>query len=107
VITVNPRHSCFYTRVLGFLPLAVSRPYAEVQGAPAEALWVNWEQMRARTPHIYGHIFDTPLPAEALAGPPMPRGLVREFDRRAVRPSSPLLDDLFGFVDTFGTLRRW
>jgi hypothetical protein len=106
-IIIPPRHRAYYTQVLGFLPLGPCRPCPHAQGAPGEAFWVDWEQLKAGKPDVYQEVFGAPLPDEALMAPPMPRDLVRELDRRAISPSGPLLDSIFAFVDRFGGTRRW
>jgi hypothetical protein len=63
--------------------------------------------MRTRKQLIYQQILGTPLPTEALMATPMPRALIREFDRRAVRPNGPLLTEVFRRVDESGSSRRW
>ena len=41
VISVNPRHSAFYRKMMGFVPLGPWRAYPAVQNHPAEAYLLN------------------------------------------------------------------
>jgi hypothetical protein len=79
VITVNPKHRSFYTRVLGYVPLGPCRPHPKVQGAPAEAYVLDVEGMRARAPEKYQEMFGEPLPDAALPVPRLPANWVRYF----------------------------
>ena len=79
VITVNPKHRTFYTKVLGYVPLGPCRPHPKVQGAPAEAYVLDVEGMRARAPEKYQEMFGEPLPDAALPVPRLPANWVRHF----------------------------
>jgi hypothetical protein len=107
-MTVNPCHRNFYTKLLGFEPLGGScRPHPTVQAAPAEAFWVDRSLLRERAPAMYQRVFGEPLPAETLVGPPMPRHLVQYFASRSTQPPGSLLHEVFDYVDSFGSPRRW
>jgi hypothetical protein len=69
VIVVNPRHSGFYRRVLGFAPLGERRSYPSVQGHTAEAYSLDIEGMRETAPRIYDEVFSERLPGPVLATP--------------------------------------
>jgi hypothetical protein len=107
VITVNPSHRNFYTRLLGFEPLGSCRAHPTVQGAPAEAFWLDWSMLRARAPAMYQRVFGEPLPAEALVGPAMPRHLVQYIASRSTQPCGPVVREVFDYVDSFGSPRLW
>jgi hypothetical protein len=107
VIAVHPNHRNFYARMFGFAPLGPCRPYATVQGAPAEAFWLDWELMQANAPRAFEEMFREPLPAAALQPSPMPRSLIEEFDRRSHQRFGHLLPGIFDHVDRFGSPRLW
>jgi hypothetical protein len=107
VITVNPRHKSFYSKVLGFLPLGPCRAYASVQDAPAEAFWVSNDLLRERAPRMYGEIFGEPLPRAALAAASLPRDLVRHFDRQSSLGDSKTVEAVLEYQQHYGNARRW
>jgi hypothetical protein len=107
VIAVNPRHSDFYTRVHGFLPMGPRRAYYKVQGHPAEAFFLDPLTMAARVPDVYQQIFGVPLPSEALQAPRMPCDLIRYFAQRSSQTSLRVVDDVLHHVEMFGSPRRW
>jgi hypothetical protein len=107
VITVNPKHRSFYSRVLGFQPLGPCRSYACVQDAPAEAFWVDQALMAQNAPRMHDEIFNSPLPPDALAGTKMPRHLVRYFDGRSSMGNAKTIETIFDYVDHYGSARRW
>jgi hypothetical protein len=107
VITVNPRHKSFYAKVLGFQPLGPCRSYANVQDAPAEALWGNPEVVAAHAPRMYEEIFGKPLPDESLRAPRVPRDLVRYFDQQSSMADSETVQAVLDYVDRYGSPRRW
>jgi hypothetical protein len=79
VITVNPRHRAFYTKVLGYQPLGECKAYAAVGDAPAEAYMLDRDLMRAKAPAAYERMFGEWLPASVLTGVSLPRPFVRYF----------------------------
>jgi hypothetical protein len=107
VISVNPRHKSFYSKVLGFLPLGPCRAYACVQDAPAEAFWVNNDLLKERAPRMYGEIFGEPLPKQVLQTVKMPRDLIRQFDRQSSLGDAATLENVLSFMDHYGNARRW
>jgi hypothetical protein len=106
VITVNPKHRNFYTKVLGYVPLGPCRPHPKVQGAPAEAYVLDVDGMRARAPEKFREILGEPLPAAALPLPRLPINWVRYFTK-----SSETYDEnmemLLRYVERVGSPRRW
>jgi hypothetical protein len=107
VITVNPRHRGFYTKVIGFLPLGPCRAYSSVQDAPAEAYWLDWELMKANAPKTYQQVFGQDLPREALTAPPMPWRLVEDFASRSTQTGRDVLQKIAHFLRVRGSPRRW
>ena len=107
VITVNPRHASFYSKVLGFLPLGPCRAYACVQDAPAEAFWVSNDLLKERAPRMYGEIFGQPLPEQALQTVRMPRDLVRYFARQSNLGDSTTAEAVLDYHEQYGSARRW
>ena len=107
VITVNPRHASFYSKVLGFLPLGPCRAYACVQDAPAEAFWVTNDLLKERAPRMYGEIFGEPLPEAALVAPRLPRHLVRHFARQSNLGDSTTAEAVLDYHEQYGSARRW
>ena len=62
VITVNPRHRSYYSKVLGFSPLGPCRSYSSVGDHPAEAFYLDADQMRESVPEKHDEIFGEVLP---------------------------------------------
>jgi hypothetical protein len=107
VITVNPRHRAFYTKTLGYAPLGGCKPYAAVGDAPAEAFWLDVEQMRRNAPKGFQQVFGEPLPAEALLAPPLPRPFVRFFGSESTQTDEANLSPILGAVREGRSVRHW
>ena len=100
VIAVNPRHRQFYTKMLGFQPLGPRRSYAAVQDAPAEALWVDYDLLKANAPKMYEEIFGEDVPWETLFAPKMPRHLIRQFSRQSNLCNPDQIEDILSFTES-------
>lgn len=107
VVTVNPRHSNFYTRLHGFLPLGPRRAYDRVQGHPAEAFYLDSHLMAARVPEMHQRIFGRDLPPQALAAPLMPEHLIYYFAARSSQTRLPAVEQILWNVKSCGSPRRW
>jgi len=107
VITVNPRHRNFYSKVLGFAPLGPCRSYPCVQDAPAEAYLLDLPLMKANAPKMYDTMFGEPLGPQVLAAPRMSPSLVREFGGSSTQTSRQQVQDLLSYVEHYGSPRRW
>ena len=107
VITVNPRHRNFYTKVLGFKPLGPCREYPSVQGNPAEAYILDLDLMRANAPKMYQHIYGVDLPEETLANPRMSPNLVRFFGSKSSQTDYESIDEILHLSEILGSPRRW
>lgn len=107
VIAVNPRHSSYYTRLHGFLPLGPRRAYDRVQGHPAEALYLDARLMAVRVPEMYQRIFGRELPAEALVAPLMPEHLIYYFAGRSSQTRVTTVQQILWNVKACGRPRRW
>ena len=107
VITVNPRHKSFYSKVLGFVPLGPCRAYACVQDAPAEAFWVSNDLLKERAPRMHTEIFGEPLPRSALVAPSLPRDLARYFDRQSSLSDGKTVEAVLDYQEHYGNARRW
>lgn len=107
VITVNPRHRDFYTKVLGYAPLGPRRSYVQVQGHPAEAFFLDPSLMLAKVPGMHQRIFHRRLPREVLAAPRMPAELVRHFARRSSQTDERFAEEILAHAAKVGSPRRW
>jgi hypothetical protein len=107
VITVNPKHRQFYTKVMGFVPLGPCCSYSRVQGAPAEAFLLDLDLMKANVPNTYLEMFGEPLPRSVLTAPVMPPALAREFARLSTQTNGVALDALLAELEHLGSPRRW
>lgn len=107
VITVNPRHAVFYTRLLGYLPLGPRRAYGSVNGHPAEGFYLDRELMEGRAPLAHEQIFGAPLPWQALEAPRVPAATVRHLARHSSRTSASLVEAILDQVAEHGSPRRW
>ena len=107
VITVNPRHRSFYTKVLGFAPLGPWRSHPTVQGHPAEAYFIDPKLMQVKVPKIHQHMFGHPLPAPVLSAPSMPAHLVRYFGAHSSQTDPRFVEEILRYVKDCGSPRRW
>jgi hypothetical protein len=107
VITVNPRHRNFYTKVLGFVPLGPCRSYSSVRDAPAEAYLLDVPAMKANAPEMYEEVFGEALPDEALVAPGLPPHLARHFAGNSTQTEPREVRGVLDFVGRFGSPRRW
>jgi hypothetical protein len=107
VMTVNPKHRNFYTKVLGFVPLGPCRAHPKVQGAPAEAYVLDLDGMRARAPVKYQEMFGEPLPEPALPVPRLPANWVRYFVTQSSQTDDETLEMILRYVERVGSPRRW
>jgi hypothetical protein len=105
VITVNPRHCDYYTKVLGYALLGPRRSYAQVQGHPAEAFFLDPGLMCAKAPAVHQQIFGRRLPREALRTSPIPVDLVRRFAARSSQ--TDVLEEILRHVEQCGSPRIW
>lgn len=107
VITCNPRHRGFYTKVLGFAPIGGLRSYAAVENHPAEAFVLEVTRLKESRPKLHDRIFGRPLPLTALVPPRMPADLVRYFATHSSRTDVRLVEDVLCHVEAHGSPRRW
>lgn len=107
VITVNPRHSAYYTKVLGYAPLGPRRSYPRAQGHPAEAFFLDPGLMLAKAPGVHQRLFGRRLPRAALTAQRMPLELVRHFASRSSQTNPRFVEELLRYVDQGGTVRKW
>jgi hypothetical protein len=107
VIAVNPRHRCFYTKVMGFVPLGSCRDYPLVQGAPAEAFMLDMPLMRSNAPEKHQEIFGEWLPRRALKPKRMPRSLAEHFVRCSTQNCHDISRQAFRYADAYGSAQRW
>lgn len=107
VITVNPRHRLFYTKLLGYASLGPRRAYAPVRGAPAEALFIDLAWMRACVPAVCQQMFGRPLPSQALRAARMPADVVRQFARRSSQTDPRLVEEILTYAEAYGSPRAW
>ncbi len=110
VITVNPRHSTYYTKALGYIQLGPCREYPAVQGHPAIAYWTDPGLIQAHSPKMHAEIFgkDQWAPGGALIAPRMPINLIRflsEDTTDAAREAMP--PSLFDYDQYFMNPWRW
>jgi hypothetical protein len=107
VISVNPRHRNFYSKVIGFAPLGPCRSYPSVQDAPAEAYVVDFVQMRANAPKMYQEIHSEVPSAAQLTPRPIPGHLVRYFGGHSTQTNLHSVEEILDYVAVFGSPRRW
>jgi len=107
VVTVNPKHRDFYTKVLGFTPLGPSRPYGAVEGAPAEGYILDVQLMQASAPKMYAQIFGEWLPGDALVAPKMLPHMVRYLGGQSSKEAHQTIREVFNLDRYFSSPRRW
>jgi hypothetical protein len=104
IITVNPRHSAFYQKVVGFIPLGPKRCYPAVQNHPAEAYLLTAESMQAGSPEMYQQVFGEGLPEPVLTAAPWSEEHVRYFGARSSQLEEPEFEDLLSAIARAGLL---
>lgn len=107
VITVNPRHRAFYTRMFGFEPLGARRACPAVGNHPAEAFVLDVPRLRRHAAALHDKIFGDPLPEQALATPCLPPDLVRYFGSHSSRTDIRRVEEILKYVADWGSPRRW
>jgi hypothetical protein len=107
LITVNPRHRGFYTKVMGFVPLGTCRSCPSVQDAPAEAYMLSEPLMNANAPKMWQQIFGEDLPEAVLPNPAMPARWVRHFAGQSTQTDRQTIDQILRFIEQLGNPRRW
>jgi hypothetical protein len=107
VMTVNPRHSNYYRRVLGFVPLGPRRTYPAVQGHPAEAFLLDVPGMAAKAPATHRAMLGEPLPEAILTAPRRSPKHSLYFGQRSTQAGRRTIRDILHFVEGFGSPPRW
>ncbi len=107
VISVNPRHRNFYSKVIGFESLGPCRAYPSVQDAPAEAYVVTLPQMKVNAPKMHAEITGETMPYALLRPAPIPAHLVRQFGSNSSQTHLAEVQDILNHVDENGSPRRW
>lgn len=107
VITVNPRHRDYYTKLYGYVPFGPRRSYAAVQGHPADAFYLTPQLMKVRAPRMYREIFETPLPWQALEARRMPKELVRYLGAHSSQTNVHFVEEILHYLDECRSPRRW
>ncbi len=85
VITVNPRHRSYYTKVLGFAPLGPCRSYSSVADHPAEAFYLDADLMRESVPEKHHEVFGEVLPWPVMLASQRPSDHALYFGPRSSR----------------------
>jgi hypothetical protein len=107
VIVVNPRHSGFYQKVLGFTPLGPERSYPSVQNHPAEAFVLDIERMKTSAPQIYQEVFGKDLPESLLTAGQWSATRVRKFGRQSSQIDGEALEELLAKISETGGRALW
>ncbi|MGE3805645.1 MAG: hypothetical protein AB7K24_13295 [Gemmataceae bacterium] len=107
VITVNPRHRNYYSRLLGYLPLGPRRDYAKVQGHPAEAYYVDVPLMRVKAADMHRRFFGVPVSEASLLVPKMPAYLALSLAERSCQTDRRIVAEVLRFTSECGSPRRW
>jgi hypothetical protein len=100
IITINPRHSSFYQKVLGFVPLGPMRSYPAVQNHPAEAYLLTAQTMATGAPEMYQDVFGDELPEPVLTAAAWSEEHVRYFGARSSQLDLPALDNLLDSINS-------
>lgn len=85
LITVNPRHRSYYTKVLGFAPLGSCRSYSSVGDHPAEAFYLDADLMRESVPEKHQEVFGEVLPWPVMMASQRPADHALYFGPRSSR----------------------
>lgn len=106
-ITVNPRHSNYYRKVLGFVTLGDRRSYPTVGNHPAEAFMADPDLIRRNAPRMHEAIFGENLPESVLAQSARDPGHVRYFAQRSTQGEPQSFLALQNRVQREGARPRW
>jgi hypothetical protein len=98
IVTVNPRHSGFYQKVLGFIPLGPTRSYPAVQNHPAEAYLLTAQSMATSAPQMYQEVFGDLLPEPVLTAGRWCEERVRYLGARSSQLDPETLDNLLSAI---------
>lgn len=107
VLTVNPRHSMFYQRALGCLPLGPRRSYQAVQGHPAEAFWLDCDLMKSNAPEMYTKVFGEPISPDVLRARQMPIDTIRCLAAQSSVWNALDVEQTLGLIARTGNPRCW
>jgi hypothetical protein len=99
IITVNPRHSSFYQKVLGFIPMGSKRAYPTVQNHPAEAYLLTSKIMSVNAPQVYEEVFGEDLTEPVLTATHWSEEHVRYFAARSSQFDEKAVDALLLCLD--------
>jgi hypothetical protein len=99
VIEVNPRHSRFYKRIWGFVSFGPRRACPAVQGAPAEAFYLNLELMKQNARETFDFVYDRPLPLDAFVHSGIPSHVARRFAAESIRAETKAIDDVLLYLE--------
>jgi hypothetical protein len=105
---VNPRHSGYYRKVLGFAALGGRKQYQAVRDHPAEAHLLDVEAMKSNAPKMHEAILGTWLSKEALSAPRRTSDHARYFGEESTQIDQDELANLIHRIEQ-GTndLPRW
>jgi hypothetical protein len=99
IITINPRHSSFYQKVLGFVPMGSKRSYPTVQNHPAEAYLLTSKIMADNAPQMYQEVFGEDLPPAVLNVAHWSEEHLRYFAARSSQLDENTLEELLASID--------
>jgi hypothetical protein len=104
IITVNPRHSNFYKKAIGFVPMGSKRSYPSVQNHPAEAHLLTSAIWAANAPQTYQEVFGEDLPEAVLNAHHWSEEHVRYFGARSTQLDEQALEALLVSIVGLGCL---
>jgi hypothetical protein len=107
VISVNPRHRSFYSKVMGFVSAGPCRSYPCVQDAPAEAYVVTLALMKANAPKMHDELVGEVLDPHVLTRTAMPAHLIRHLGSNSSQTNLREVQEILDYVTCYGSPRRW
>ena len=107
VITVNPHHSKYYTKMMGYEPLGPRRSYPAVEGHPAEAYMLDVDLARRNAPKTHAAIFDQWVPGASLLSRPIQPHLIRFLSDEASDSAKEQIRETFDLDAYLRSPRRW
>jgi hypothetical protein len=106
VIAVNPRHSGYYNKVLGFRPFGPRRSYPAVQDYPAEAFLLDVDLLKTGAPGKYQEWFGEALPAAALTATARPCDYAHYFGAHSTQLDDGMIREILETVEDAGSSPR-
>lgn len=107
VISVNPKHRRFYTKIVGFVSFGPVKNCPWVENHLAEPFILDTTLLKNNAPSMYDEVFGESLEPEALYASSMPAEFVHQFSQRSSQLTEYEARHITEWVKVFGSPQRW